>query len=1173
MQKIAIGSRFPLPKLFVQVYDRSLQQFRRGGYGAITKTLLVLKLTILLLTAALLNVHANSKAQTVTLSGKDLTLQQVFAAIEKQTDYVAFYNVSILAHTKPVTLTVYSMPLKELLNTVFRNQPLDYTIEGKTIILSPKIISPPLVPFSEMLSTEKPPLLITGILRTAEGELLAGASVRLKGKSSGTISDSKGSFQLKTDEEDPVLAISMIGYELMEVNIKKTETGYTVAKYSGGMVGSADVSTGIISFVFVMKKAVSLLDEAQVIAYGKTTRRLSTGSIGVIKGEDIANQPVMGVLEAIKGRVPGVIVTPYSGNPAAPVKVIIRGRNNINENALTDPLYVIDGVPRNNLNVSVITKNSPVSTGAVQGGYSLLGGENPLVGINPNDIESISILKDADATAIYGSRGANGVILITTKKGKVGPTELSIGIRNGLTTLQRFPKMLNTAEYLAIRREAYRNDGALPTPSEAPDLLVWDANKYTDWQRVLAGTGSTTSINASVGGGTNQSNYRLSAGFNTMKTPMNIGGKNEMISITGSFSSASKDQKFKFSINNSLGFSEVIVYNIASINALAPNSPDIYNQKGELNFDGYRVLGSNRNPFENLKRPNSSNSVFLESNASVSYELMKGLNVSASGGYGFSINDNKYLIPLASQDPMAGGISSAVYGKSNSRNKFVESKLNYSTFIGKGDLSLMLAVNMQHMTSMGETITAAMFPNDDMMKSHNNASFVNTIENSEQYKNVSALGGINYTWDNKYVINLTGRRDGSSKFGPGKQFGNFGAIGLSWIASDEKWLRKLLPSWFNMLKFRASYGETGSDGIPNYEFLSRWSRNVTKTTSAPLLTYNGINAFHVINPLNQQYQWASSRSRDIGMTMQLLGNNLTIDFTWLRNRTSNQLTNAPLPKMTGFATALTNWPANVQNSGFELGINANALQTKNWSISLGFNVGMVRNILLDFPNIENSPYAGILNPGESITTKYLLKYTGVNPATGNYSFEDYNKDGRITVGGSRIPTNPLDDRYISIDLNEKYSGGFNMGVKFKFLQLSTSFSFVNRLRDDPYLSSVVGRMTNISLPDDIKNNHWTQPGDQVKYPRYTISGALGPITDSDANYVNGSYVRMENLFLSCQLPQKWVSRIKMKAAAISFATQNLFTISAFKGLGPDILSGFAATPIPRVITTQLSLSF
>ncbi len=254
-----------------------------------------------------------------------------------------------------------------------------------------------------------------------------------------------------------------------------------------------------------------------VTAYGKTTKRLATGNISTVKGEDIQRQPVMTVLEALVGCVPGMVVSQSSGNGAAPVNVLIRGRNTINSSAITDPLYVIDGVPLTFLNTSLSTAFLDFSPGAVQAGLSNTNGENPLLSINPNDIERIDVLKDADATAIYGSRGANGVILITTKRAKAGPPRFEISIANGVKFNQRYPKLLNTQEYLAIRREALQNDGLAADIYTAPDLVLWDTTKYTDWQREMIGTGNTLSVNLGIGGGTSQTSYAVSAGFNSQK--------------------------------------------------------------------------------------------------------------------------------------------------------------------------------------------------------------------------------------------------------------------------------------------------------------------------------------------------------------------------------------------------------------------------------------------------------------------------------------------------------------------------------------------------------------------------------------------------------------------------------------------------------------------------------
>ncbi|WP_127125231.1 SusC/RagA family TonB-linked outer membrane protein [Pseudoflavitalea rhizosphaerae] len=1130
--------------------DRPPQRYR-----GLTKTLLVVKLIILLTVVAFFQVQASGTfAQTVTISGKDLTLKQVFAAIEKQTNYVLLNTKGTLDGTNPVSLTVHKMPLREFLDLLLKDEKLDYEIQGKTILLSRKVIPTTYIkkvlPGMPELFPVTPP--VKGAVFNENGTPLSGVSVVVKKTKKGTVTDASGNFSIQADKDD-ILIISYVGYV------------------------SQEVKAGDSHRIIKLKVSHSVLDETQITAYGKTSRRMATGNIGTITAEEIERQPVMTALEAMIGKIPGVEIRQTSGNAAAPVQVIIRGRNTLNNSVPLDPLYVIDGMPLSTVNSSPTTRESGRNVGAVQAGAPHMLGANPLLGINPKDIESISVLKDADATAIYGSRGANGVILITTKKGKQGPAQFSISINNATKFNGKYPRLMNTQEYLSVRREALLNDGLMLNHENARDLKTWDTTKYTDWQRMLVGTGSATSVNASVSGGMGQSNYFLSAGYDTQKEIMNNGGRNQRGSFNARFSHASTNQKFRFDLSNRISLSNILSYSIGSMSNQPPNAPDIYDADGNFNFTPYRQENNpNGFPFAALKRPSKSKTFELSSNLNISYQLLKGLTLSAGLGHNFTSNENSNLTPKSSNDPaFINAFSSAIYGKSTNQSLQVESQLGYNGYIGKGKLSAQLIANFQQSVSSGETITSIGFPNDAMMKSHNNAQTNFFAEGYREYKYLSGSAIVKYEWDNKYVISLNARRDGSSRFGPGKQFGNFGSIGLAWIASDENWMKKILPDWFSLVKFRASTGVMGSDGIGEYEYLPRWSKSRSVENNSQLLyNYNGTNAFHAMRPLNQNYQWESTRQTEIGTLLGFFQNRINVELAYYSKYTDNQLTKFPIPSQTGFASVLINHPAGVRNSGVEISASAELVKTNDWNLHFNINTSRNRNKLVKFPGLESSSFNGIFKVGQSLGTRYFLHYTGVDPLTGNYTFEDHNKDGLVNIGGGSFPTTDQDDRYVAINTDLQTMVGSGITLSYKSISVAASFVFVDQLKRDPSLDVVLGTMQNTILRDDVKNNHWTKPGDQAKYPRYTTDRTLlGNISSSDAVFIDGSYLRMTNLAISWALPADWINRIKIKGATISLQTQNLFTLSNYPGIDPGLLEAPWGTPVPRTISTNLSLTF
>lgn len=1118
------------------------------------QTLRIMRMLSFFMFVVGLHVSARTTSQQITYSGKNVPIDKVIVEVKKQVDYGFFFNENLLQKTTPVTVTANNMPLEAFLQLILKNQPLAYRIDDQTIFLFEKKETLKHAELDFLNQDSLPKFSISGIVKEIDGTILSGATVFVKGTSIGTTTNMLGNFNLGGVTKQSVIVVSYIGYVKEEIIMTEKTSKEQL-------------------LTVILKSSDNLLDETLITAYGSTTRRLATGSIGTVKAKEIERQPVLTALEALVGRVPGLIIKPTSGNGAAGVQVEIRGRNTLNQNAVADPLYVIDGIPLTYLNAGAFTGNVPFSMGAAQAGITNTPGENPLLSINPRDIESIDVLMDADATAIYGSRGANGVILITTKKAKSGPARVSLRLANGFKSLQKYPKLLNTQEYLAVRREAFQNDGITPNRYSAPDLTIWDSTRYTDWQRRFIGTGSTSNIDLGISGGLAQTNYSVSIGLDDQKEIMNNDGKNRRNNFRSYFGHSGLDQKFNLSIRNNLSITNVNAFAIGNLGSIAPNAPDIYNEKGTFNFEPYRRAYDSGFPFSGLIKNSKSKSLMLQSSMNLSYKLFKGLEISTNMGYNYTTNENANYTPSAAQDPQFRAISMAYFGNSSTNSWNIEPQMAYTGWIGKGKLSMQLIGSAQAVETKGATIIGQMFPNDAMMKSVNNAATKLIMEGYKEYKYLSGASVINYNWENKYILNLNGRRDGSSRFGDDKQFGNFGSIGLAWIASEEEWFGAKMPDWLSFLKFRGSMGIGGSDAVGDYEYLSRWSNGFT-LDGAQMPAYNGTNAFHVVRPLNQQFQWESTRKMDFAVSFGLLNDKLNIDVNYYRNVTNKQLTQVPTGEYTGFASVTGNWGAVVENKGLAITLAANLISKNDWNVSMNFNFGINRNKLLDFPGLARSPHAANYTIGKSLSLFYAFKYLGVDPLTGTYSFEDRNKDGRLYSDNKTVPQSPEDDRYVVLELNEKFSGGFGFSTMYKSLSLFTQFSYINRLSEDPYAQLIPGIQNNIYLPKDIADNHWKQPGDLAKYARYSMSYAnLGRIAESDANYINGSYMRLTNISLSYQLPENWLRKVKIKDVSLAISTQNLFTLTSFKGYDPDITSAINATPIPRTFATILTFNF
>src|SRR5258708_864925 len=813
--------RLPIPK------RGTLTKSASGGFDdtnerhyVVVKTLRIVKLTALIVFIACMQVSAATHAQTITLSAKNESLVRIFEVIRQQAGYEFLCNVFVLQKAAPVTAEFKNTPVEEVLAKIFRDQPLTYSIlNGKTIVVKAKEAPSTVVPPPVEADAAQPRLSATvdlmGVVQKEAGQPLSGATVAVKGKNKGTVTNEKGLFILRGVTVGSELAISFIGYTNGKITVDAVPQVLMVT----------------------LKPAVSELDATVVKAYGTTSQRLTTGNIARVGAEEIEKQPVMNPLLALEGRVAGMVVTPSSGYASSPVKVEIRGRNTINPGFTSDPLYIIDGVPLTVLEVGGQSTNQYGSTGFIQNGtFTATGGQSPFFSLNPADIESIEVLKDADATAIYGSRGANGVILITTKKGKAGKTTFSLNLTQGMSEVTRHWAMLNTPQYLQMRREAFKNDGITPTLGNAPDLLLWDTTRNTNWQDQLwGGMGQVTNLQTALSGGDDRTVFRIGAGYSRQTEILTHSGANQRASVSFNLNHHSLDQKFSVSLTTNFSYALVNTLYTPSAVSTAPDAPPIYNSAGGLNYAPWDAAGIGSHfPFNTLLSSYTLQNNLLSSSLGLTSELYMGLTLRLNLGYNNTEVHNASLFPIAGQDPAGNPTGSTEFGENRNNNWIIEPQLNYRRFIGAGKLDILLGGSEQSTLTDGTSQFGFGYTNDAFIRTIANAPVVFNGENYAQYKYAAGFGSINYNWASKYILDLNVRRDGSSRFGPGSQFGNFGSVGAAWIASEENWVKKALPAAISFVKVRGSYGITGSDAVGDYQYLSQWSNG---PNGNPLATY------------------------------------------------------------------------------------------------------------------------------------------------------------------------------------------------------------------------------------------------------------------------------------------------------------------------------------------------
>jgi TonB-linked SusC/RagA family outer membrane protein len=1112
-------------------YIKSLCRPRAG----MAKILLVMKLIVILLTTAILQVSASSYGQNVTLKQNNAKLTSVLDQIRKQTGYDFFYSQQIMENAKPVNINLNQVDIEKALEMCFKDQPLTYTIENKIVTIKEKEKS-----FLENIIARFQNIDVRGRVVDEKGEQLVGASVSVKG-GRGTTSDKNGEFYLVNVDEKASLRITYIGYVAKEVSAKS--------------------DLGEIK----LELEDSKLNEVQVIGYGEVEKRFSTTTVGTIKGEQISRQPVSNPLLALQGRVPGLFIQQGSGVNGSQVTVQIQGKNSLQNTS--DPFYVVDGVPY----TAQFTNYSLMGT-AIRG----VGG-NTFNFINPADIESVSILKDADATAIYGSRAANGAILITTKKGKPGKTKVDLNLQSGWGKVTRKLDLMNTDQYLEIRREAFKNAGQpVPTSSSTPnptnyDIVIWGTEKNTDWQKELVGgTAAYTDLQASVSGGNAGTRFLAGYGYHRETTVY----PGDLSDVKGNFhfnvDHNSTNNKFKFLLSgsymqdkNKLNSGDLMTPAIT----MAPNIPDLYNADGTLNrmYLPGTTTSIFSNPLTFTIEQFTGNTSNLIANNVMSYEILPGLALKASIGYNKLQSDESKFRPLAYFDP---SLPQEFQTRSVSTlNKsitswIIEPQVTYSKETKFGVFDAVIGSTFQQRKTEVLQQTGSGYPTDESM-GNLLAATTRTVDAVDQllYKYTAVFGRINYRLLDKYIINLTTRRDGSSRFGDDNKFNNFYSVGAAWLFGNEDFVKQN-ATWLSFGKLKANYGTTGNDQFDDYSYLSLlgnyFGASIPYQQSTILVPSN------IANPL---LQWEETRKLNVGVDLGFIKNRFLLNVNYFRNRSSNQLINYQIPTMTGFESVYSNYPAVVQNIGWEAELNVLVIKGKgiNWSSSV--NLTIPKNKLVAFPGLETTPYASIYVIGQPVNITKRYQFAGVNATTGLYEF--INAKGERTSAPSSTT-----DRTAIFDPNPKYYGGWSNTISYKGFELDFLFQFVKQMGNTYYYGNNPGAF-NLNQPISIIKR-WQNPGDVTDVQKISrgadVNTPRSAANNSTAVYGDASFIRLKNASLSYALPEFITKKAGMSNARIYTQAQNLLTITKYEGSDPESLSPTKLPPL-RMITIGLQITF
>ncbi len=1085
-----------------------------------------MKMIILLMTTCLLQVSASSFAQKLTYRKKGASLEEIFKEIRTQTDYNVFYLDKKIDDTRRLDVNFKNTELKQVLDQLKDDLELTYTIDEKNILIKPKtrsVVDVTLNVVHDLFNN----MDIRGKVIDEQGKPLVGATVLVK-NGGRTATNSSGEFILTNVHENDLLEVSFIGYINKEV------------KASPGLI------------IVQLELDNSKLNEVQVIGYGTTTKRLNTGSVSTITSEELEKQPVTNVLSALSGRAPGVFVQTTNGLPGGNINIQIRGKGSIL--AGTDPLYIIDGIPFS----STIVPNNVVTSG------SIIGVNSPLNTLNPADIESITILKDADATAIYGSRGTNGVILITTKKGKAGKTKFNAKISNGITKIASYPNLLNLAQYLQIRREAYANDGLTPSKDAtsntyAPDLTVWDGTNSTDWTRLLfGGTGHATDAQVGISGGASNTSFNVSGNYHGESTVLPAANLYQRGGLHFNLQHKSLNNKFSLLLSSLyISDNNMIANPVNGISAdifLPPNYP-VYDATGAYNWYV-------DNPVAALQSTSKTKTDNLVTDLTLGYSLYKGLNVKLSGGYNKISNNQTEIFPTSALNPNGytnpyyGSTNYSEFGTSSNQTFIIEPQLDFHKDFKNSSLAVLLGGTYQNSIFQNQSLVANNFTSQGLMYNLGSAGILsNQSSTYTQYKYASVFGRITYNFDQKYIINGTIRRDGSSRFAPGNQFGNFGSIGAAWIFSSEPFVKDHLP-FLSFGKLRSSYGLTGNDQISDYQYLSTYS-------SLSAYNYQGIAALRPSRIANSDFHWETTRKLEFALELGMFKDRIQLNINRYQNDSHDQLVNYQLPRETGFPSYQANLPAIVENKGWEFELHTKNIQAPSFSWTTTFNITLPKNKLKSFDNFSTSSYAKTLQLGYDITRIYGYQFLGVDPATGTSSY--------APEPGS---TSTAPYQYFTIGKQTPdFYGGFGNTFSYKSWKLDIFGQFAKQMAKGGLVTRP-GAANNSFI---FLLNRWQKPGDQTDIPKAsTVADSY--YANTSANFFNASYFRLKNVALSYDLPGSWLRKFKLDQVNIYVQGENLYTWWNKKSGLMDPESGAltnAAKNIPpmKTITAGMQVNF
>ncbi|WP_127127041.1 SusC/RagA family TonB-linked outer membrane protein [Pseudoflavitalea rhizosphaerae] len=1077
-----------------------------GSAWSFTKAMRVMKIMAVFLLGCFFHVSA-SFSQSVTLKVKNAPLKEVLAAVKKQTGYAVFYNAELLADAKPVTLDLQNASLAEVLKAAFNGQPLNYVIENKTIFISRGSAAPTENKRTvELMLSQADPVKIR--VTDAEGQPLTGATVAVaKSKRSG-VTDAQGYITLNLDAGD-VISVSYVGYVSQDI------------KLTGGKN----------SLMVVLQTKPNINDEVVVMAYGQKKRKTEmVGSAYQVNADRIANLPAGRIDALLDGQVPGLRVTLNTDDASSTKpRMNLRLRGTGSFSASNEPLWIVDGTPfftgdRTNMVPGIQTSVTPLSY------------------INPEDIESITVLKDAAAAAIYGANASNGVILITTKSGTKSSPTVSLSLQNGFSRINKGTKYktLNSAEYMELAKESFANAGGNMAyfPYNDNDLNNYSQTN-TDWTDEFYGTGILNNATLSLRGGTDKLDYAVSGGFFNNKAT--IKGNSQLRA------SASANLKYKFSKKLDIGV--ITRYSFNRNNTFNPGMDYLdflpifspYNNDGSYRLYNRKISGiaPNGDPvYSNVKFFNSvaereqnddiQKGNVLNNNFILGYEIIKGLKSTTQYGIDYQeVKQNQYSARTnwsgMDQQGNALGYASRSYNETVTKT-FIE-RLNYSKSFGIHHISALAGLELLSKKSNTSHLSVSGFDDDN----HRDVSYGKKVEsnfsNKREEKQASYFGQVEYNYDRKYYIQFTGRRDGSSTFGSDARWGNFTSAGIGWNLKND-----LFKEFNNIdyLRLDATYGKTGNSRLSNQEVFGVYAIN-------PGNGYDDQEGAILSNIPNTKLRWEAAKQFNLKLNLGLF-NKVTFLVEAYRKKTVDAIVNVPVSRATGETSAQSNTGV-IVNEGIEATVRWNVIghERKQFAWWVEMNAAHNRNRAVELYN-DNGKANGnyIWQEGVDLNMLYLIRWAGVDPRDGAPLWYDFN--GNLTRSYS------IDNRVPWKSANPDLFGGVRNQFEYRQFSLSALISY----QIGGYAFSSFGRGINsdgLNIEADNQSvnqlDRWQRPGDVAINPKPIWGISTRSVMNSTRFVHKTTFVRLQNLTLGYRLPEKTLKRLHVKDCRINLIGNEL----------------------------------